>query len=449
MFKRFKVLGLLSLSLLTLVGCKSTESDNNTLSKEDIEMLDKVQYHTFQYFWEGAEPTSGLARERYHVDGVYPQDDANVVTSGGGGFGLMNILVGIERGYISRDQGIEKLDQIVSFLENADKFHGAYPHWWYGETGKVKAFSEYDDGGDLVETAFMAQGLLTVHQYLNPANATEKDLAARIDSLWKGIEWDFYTRGENVLYWHWSPEHEWAMNFPVRGYNECLVMYVLAAGSPTYGVSADVYHEGWAENGAISKPHEEEGIPLQLRYQSEKAGPMFWAHYSFLGLDPRGLKDQYADYFQEMTNYTLINRAYCIRNPKGYEGYGENSWGLTASYSVNGYDAHSPVESRDHGVITPTAALASIVYTPNESMDVMRHLYQNRHQYWGPFGFIDAYSDTEKWYPQVYLAIDQGPIGVMIENYRTGFLWDLFMSHPDVQNGLNKLGFESPHLKNK
>ena len=446
MLKKYKVIvALLTLSLITFTGCKSKEG-NKELDTEDIEMLDKVQYHTFQYFWDGAEPISGLARERYHIDGVYPQDDENVVTSGGGGFGLMNLLVGIERGYITREEGIDKLTQIVGFLESADKFHGAYPHWWFGETGKVKPFSKYDDGGDLVETAFMAQGLLTVHQYLIQGNDSEKDLAARIDKLWKEIEWDFYTRGENVLYWHWSPTHEWAMNFPVRGYNECLVMYVLAAGSPTHGVSPEVYHEGWAENGAISKPHIEEGIPLQLRYQSEKAGPMFWAHYCFLGLDPRGLKDQYADYFQEMTNYTLINRAYCIRNPKGYEGYGENSWGLTASYSVNGYDAHSPVESRDHGVITPTAALSSIVYTPEESMDVMRHLYANRHQYWGKFGFIDAYSDTEKWYPQVYLAIDQGPIGAMIENYRTGFLWDLFMSHPDVQNGLTKLGFESPHL---
>ena len=439
--------------VLLLTNCKS--SNNNTeISTEDPTaqisdeaLLDSVQRRTFNYFWDGAEPTSGMARERYHVDGVYPENDANVVTSGGSGFGIMAIIAGIDRGYVTREEGVQRMDKIVTFLEKADSFHGVYPHWWYGETGKVRGFSDKDNGGDLVETSFLMQGLLAAHQYYVNGSDAEKAVAARIDKLWKAVDWNWHRNGKNVLYWHWSPEHSWEMNFAIRGFNECLITYILAAASPTHGVPAEVYHDGWAESGAIVKPHTIEGIKLNLRYQGTEAGPLFWAHYSFLGLNPTDLKDSYSpSYFEEMKNYTLVNRAYCIRNPKGYKGYGENAWGLTASYSTVGYAAHEPAERGDHGVITPTAALSSIVYTPEESIKVMRNLYSMGDKMWGKYGFYDAYSETDNWYPQRYLAIDQGPIAVMIENYRTQLLWKLFMSHPDVQNGLKKLNFESPSL---
>ncbi|WP_029905724.1 glucoamylase family protein [Prevotella sp. 10(H)] len=440
--------------LLVIIGCKPKPAANTTDDKDkkseisDEALLDSVQRRTFNYFWDGAEPTSGMARERFHVDGEYPLNDKNTVTAGGSGFGIMALIAGIDRGYVTREQGLERMTKIVSFLEKADSFHGVYPHWWDGETGKVKGFSEKDNGGDLVETSFLLQGLLALHQYYVDGSDAEKALAARIDKIWKNADWNWHRNSKNVLYWHWSPKHSWEMNFPIRGYNECLITYVLAACSPTHGVPAEVYHEGWAEGGKIIEPHELEGYPLNMHYQSVSGvGPLFWAHYSFLGLNPTGLKDKYADYFQEMKNYTLINRAYCIRNPKGYKGYGEDSWGLTASYSVKGYAAHEPEEKGDHGVISPTAALSSIVYTPEESMKVMRYLYNNLgDKVWGQYGFYDAYSETEDWYPQRYLAIDQGPIAVMIENYRSQLLWNLFMSHPDVKSGLKKLGFESSVL---
>lgn len=413
----------------------------------DQALMDSVERRTFDYFWSGAEPTSGLACERIHIDGVYPQGDRHIVTTGGSGFGVMALLAGIDRGYIPPEAGFERFEQIVSWLEKADRFHGAFPHWWDGRTGRVKPFSPKDDGGDLVETAFLIQGLLAVHQYYVNGSEAEKALAARIDKLWREVEWSWYCNGQNVLYWHWSPQHGWEMNFPVRGYNECLIMYVLAAASPTHPIAPEAYHEGWAENGAIDQPHTTEGHSLRMRYQGCEAGPLFWAHYSFLGLDPRGLKDRYADYFEEMRNYTLVNRAYCVRNPKGYEGYGPACWGLTASYSTNGYAGHAPSEAHDRGVIAPTAALSSIVYTPKESLAVMRHLYENLgDQVWGPYGFYDAFSQAESWYPPHYLAIDQGPIAVMIENHRSRLLWELFMSHPDVQRGLQRLGFETPAL---
>ncbi len=445
---------------LLFLQCKSSEKNSSgtasakdetvledgTATEEDVlddeALLDTIERRTFNYFWDGAESNSGMARERIHMDGEYPDDDYNVITSGGSGFGIMSILAGIDRGYVSKEEGLARMEKIVSFLETADRFHGAYPHWWYGETGKVKPFSEKDNGGDLVETAFLMQALLCVHQYYVNGSEQEQSLASRIDSLWRDVEWDFYRNEQNVLYWHWSPEYAWEMNFPVHGYNECLILYIMSASSPTHGIPAEVYHEGWSENGDIVSPHQREGYVLQLRYQGTDAGPLFWAHYSFLGLNPTGLKDQYHDnYFEEMKNLTLVNRAYCIRNPKDYKGYSADCWGLTASYSVDGYAAHSPNEDSDLGVISPTAALSSIVYTPEESMQVMRHLYTMKDKLLGVYGFYDAFSETENWYPQRYLAIDQGPTAVMIENYRSGLLWNLFMSHPDVKEGLEKLGF--------
>jgi len=415
----------------------------------DDALLDSVQKQTIKYFTEGAEPVSGMARERFHTDNDYPENDKNIITSGGSGFGVMSLIVAMERNFISREEGLQRLEKIVQFLETADRFHGAWPHWWNGETGKVKPFGKKDNGADLVETSYMLQGLLCVRQYFKEGNEKERFLAQRIDKLWKEVEFGWFRNGKNVLYWHWSPNYEWQMNFPVRGYNECLIMYVLAASSPTHSVPAEVYHEGWAESGKIKSPHTALGYQLELRYQGNppNGAPLFWSQYSYLGLDPRGLKDRYTDYWKENTNQTLINYKWCTTNPKKYKGYGENNWGLTASYSNKFYAAHAPDSINDLGVITPTAALSSFPYTPKESMAALKHWYYNMNdKLWGPFGFYDAFSETENWYPVKYLAIDQGPIPVMIENYRSGLLWKLFMSCPEIKEGLKKLGFDSPAL---
>ncbi len=434
---------------ISFQGCNQQSSDKQaeTPGLSDEALLDSVQYATFQYFWDGAEPNSGMARERYHVDGVYPQDDKNVVTSGGSGFGLMAIIVGIERGFITREEGVERFEKIVGFLEEADRFHGVWPHWMFGETGEVKPFSQKDNGGDLVETAFLVQGLITVKQYLEDGNTREQQLAAKIDTLWREVEWNWHTKDgeENVLYWHWSPEYEWEMDFPLEGYNEVLITYILAAASPTHGIDAGAYHQGWARGGDMKlEGHEQYGYSLDLRHNGAEqyGGPLFWAHYSYLGLDPRNLTDRYADYWEHNRNHTLINRQWCIENPNGYEGYGEGAWGLTASYSPNGYAGHKPGKDSDLGVITPTAALSSFPYTPEESMEALKHFYFDLgDKIWGKYGFYDAFSIDDEWYPERYLAIDQGPIVVMIENHRSGLLWDLFMQNEDVQKGLEKLDF--------
>lgn len=406
-------------------------------------LLTRLQRQTFAYFWEGAEPHSGLAPERIHIDGVYPQNDQHIVTSGGSGMGMMALLVGIHRGFITRAQALERFRKMVDFLEMADRFHGAWPHWMDGQTGKTKPFSKMDDGGDLVETAFLAAGLLTVREYFKDGTEEEKALADRMDQLWRGIEFDWYTRGEDVLYWHWSPKYDWQMNFPVAGYNECLIMYVLAAASPTHPVDAEVYHKGWARNGDIKSDQTFYDLDLVLDHypgSDDPVGPLFWAHYSYLGLNPKGLNDAYGDYWKLNQNHALVHYRYCIDNPEGHQGYGADCWGLTSSYSIHGYAGHRP--GHDPGVITPTAALSSFPYTPEESMDFLKFLYTpSRDSLIGKYGPYDAFSFEHNWLLPRYLAIDQGPIPVMIENHRSGLIWNLFMQAPEVKQGLNKLGF--------
>jgi hypothetical protein len=417
----------------------------------DFALLNLVEKQTFNYFWKGAEPLSGMAPERIHIDNIYPDNDQSTIATGGSGFGLMAILAGIHRGYITRAEGVKRFEKIVSFLEKADRFHGAWPHWINDQTAHVKPFGSDDDGGDLVESCYLMQGLLCVRQYFKDGSETEKKLAARINTLWREIDFDWYRNGgQNVLFWHWSPTHEWKMNFPVHGYNECLILYVMAASSPTHGITRQVYDEGWAEHGDINKISFYDGDSLHLHMQGNPphGGPLFWAHYSYLGLNPHGLKDKYGDYWKEDSTQVIINYKWCIDNPKHFTGYSKNNWGLTASYSVVGYAAHAPDAKNDLGVISPTAALSSFPYTPSQSMAAIRYWYdQMGDKLWGKYGFYDAFSEKAGWYPPRYLAIDQGPEAVMIENYRSGLLWRLFMSCTEVQNGLQKLGFTSPWLK--
>jgi len=417
----------------------------------DSALLDLVEKQTFNYFWDGAEPTSGMAPERIHMDNIYPEHDQRTIATGGSGFGCLAIIAGMHRRYITREQGLKRFEKIVSFLEKADRFHGAWPHWINDETNHVQPFGSGDNGGDLVESCYLLQGLLCVREYFKDGSEEEKKLATHIDTLWRQVDFDWYRHGgQNVLFWHWSPTHGWKMNFSVHGYNECLILYVMAASSPTSNIPLEVYNEGWAQNGGINKISFYDGDTLHLHMQGDPphGGPLFWAHYSYLGLNPHGLKDKYADYWKEDSTQAIINYKWCVNNPKHFVGYGKDNWGLTASYSVIGYAAHAPDSMNDLGVISPTAAISSLPYTPQQSMNAIKYWHNNLgDKLWGKYGFYDAFSETAKWYPQHYLAIDQGPAIVMIENYRSGLLWKLFMSCPEIQTGLKKLGFESQWLK--
>jgi hypothetical protein len=421
----------LLLGAVLLTGCFTGCNPEPELQLTDEKLLDLVQHQTFKYFYDFAHPASGMALER--------NSSGDVVTSGGSGFGVMALIVGMERGFITRQEGVVQLTKIIDFLETCDRYHGVWPHWLNGATGEVVPFSPKDNGADLVETAFMVQGLITLRQYLNEKDATENALISRINDLWQQVEWDWFTQGgQEVLYWHWSPEFAWEMNHAIRGHNETLIVYVLAASSATHAIDSLVYHHGYARSGDIVNGSPYFGIDLPLG--EDYGGPLFFSHYSFLGLDPRNLEDRYANYWEQNVNHSLINRQHCIQNPNSFKGYSPDCWGLTASDNPQGYSAHSP--TNDLGVITPTAAISSIPYTPAHSLQAIRHFYyEYGDSLWGEYGFHDAFNLSENWWATSYLAIDQGPIVVMIENYRTALLWDLFMSAPEVQQGLTKLGF--------
>lgn len=417
----------LSINLVTAL-----DSTNKFPEMSDDELLTLVQRQTFRYFWDFGHPVSGMARER--------SSSGDLVTTGGTGFGIMAMIVAVERQFIDREAAVDRLLKISRFLKNnATSYHGAFAHWINGSTGQTERFSEKDNGADLVETSFLFQGLLTARQYFSGESAKEKELRELITGLWEAIDWSWFRRNnEEVLYWHWSPDYDWEMNHKIKGWNECLITYVLAASSPTSPISKAVYDKGWADNGNMRKNGTY--YNFQLALGPSYGGPLFFAHYSFLGLNPKNLKDQYADYWQQNVSHTKINHEYSSRNPSNYLGYSNICWGLTASDGNNGYSAHSP--TNDKGVITPTAALSSMPYTPEESMAALRFFYYKLgDKLWKQYGFIDAFNLTEKWYASDFLAIDQGPIIVMIENYRTGLIWDLFMDIPEIQAGLTKLGF--------
>ncbi len=443
--KALLCISILSFSSSSFAQKKSAKKETSSKPSVDLtinrnisdeELLDLVQKQTFRYFWDFAHPVSGLSRERSNIAFDYGEE---VVTTGGTGFGIMSIIVAADRKWITREQAVERLLKMVNFLRKSDHYHGIFPHWLNGATGKTIPFSRRDDGGDVVESAFLFQGLLCARQYFNGDNPKENELRNKINWTWTEADWNWYTKdNSSVLFWHWSPNQGWAMNHEIRGWNECLIAYVLGASSPTYPIHPNAYHRGWANSNYFKNGKEYYGIKLPLGF--DYGGPLFFSHYSFLGLDPRGLKDQYANYWEQNVNHTLINYEHCVRNPNNFKGYSDQCWGLTASDNHEGYNAHSP--DNDLGVITPTAALSAFPYTPEKSMKALRHFYLDHgDKIWSEYGFVDAFNESKGWYAKSHLAIDQGPIIVMIENYRTGLMWKLFMSCPEVQEGLKKLGF--------
>ena len=405
----------------------------------DSALLTLIEQQTVKYFYDFGHPVSGLARER--------NTSGDIVTTGGSGFGMMALLAGIERNFVSRPDALARITKMVNFLlTSATRYHGAFPHWMNGATGATVPFSPQDDGADLVETSYLLQGLLCARQYFNStSNPDEKALRDSINRIWRGVDWQWFRQnGRDVLYWHWSPDKAWAINMRISGWNEALIVYVLAASADTGAIPKSVYDNGWAQNGAMKNGNSYYGIQLPLG--PPMGGPLFFAHYSFLGIDPHDLTDAYADYWTQNTAHARINYQYCLANPSNFNGYSNLCWGLTASDdNLSGYSAHSP--TNDTGIITPTAAISSLPYTPTESMNTLKFFYYTLgDKIWGEYGFVDAFNLSNPWFATSYLAIDQGPEVVMIENYRSGLLWNLFMSCPEIKTGMKAIGFQSPQL---
>ncbi|MFZ0520968.1 MAG: glucoamylase family protein [Candidatus Acidiferrales bacterium] len=419
-----------------------------TRSLTDDELLTMLQEECFRYYWDSSGTHSGMAQENI------PGDD-RIVATGASGFGIMALVVGMDRGFITRAQGIERLDKIVNFLEKASRYHGAWSHFMDDATGaSLPVFGMFDDGGDLVETAFLMEGLLTARQYLNQSSAQEKSLQERISRLWETVEWDWYRQSaqSDALYWHWSPQWSWYINHRLTGFNEVMIVYLLAIASPTHSVPASLYYTGWADGaGTDSKDNDfldgKTHYGIKLDVGTKEGDPLFFAHYSYMGFDPRGIRDRFTDYFENNRNLALINRAYCIENPRHHKGYGPDSWGLTASDGPEGYFPNAPGANDDTGTMTPTGALASFPYTPEASMAALKHFYRDLgDRLWGVYGPRDAFDLDDDWFAPIYMGLNQAPITVMIENYRTGLLWKLFMSNPEISPMLKRIGFTADPL---
>jgi len=430
----------------------SPAASASTREFTDDELLTMLQEDCFHYYWDGADPHSGMARENI------PGDD-RIVATGATGMGIAALVVGVDRGFITRAQGIERVTKIVGFLEHAQRYHGAWSHYMDGSTGRtMPVFGMFDNGGDLVETSFLMEGLLAARQYFHGSSPVEQDLYQRITQLWESVEWDWYrgpTAGD-FLYWHWSSEWKWQIQHPLIGFNEVMITYLLAMSSPTHSVPATMYYSGWAGQASTALTYRAgwSGSTAGDRYRNGQTyygikldvgvgtgGPLFFTDYSYFGFDPHSLHDRYtSSYFENNRNIALINRAYCIANPKHFEGYGTDAWGLTASDGPWGYVPHAPDDNDDKGTLTLTGALSSFPYTPEASMAALKHYYRDLgNQLWDIYGPRDAYNPTQDWVSPIYMGLNQAPIVVMVENYRTGLVWKQFMSNPEIGEMLRKL----------
>jgi hypothetical protein len=439
------------------VAAKTVSATTQAMS--DQELLTMLQEACFRYYWEGAHPDSGMIRENL------PGND-RIVATGATGFGIMALVVGVDRGFINREQGVERLNKITTFLEKAPRYHGAWSHFMDGKTAQsLPVFDVIDSGGDLVETAFLIEGLLAARQYFNRMTPAETALVRRITRLWETVEWDWYrkTSASDALYWHWTPEWGWFISHRLTGFNETMIVYLLAIASPTHGVAPELYYTGWAGqseaaalyrkgwSGSTEGAHYTNGTSyygIKLDVGVGNGGPLFFAHYSYMGFDPHALTDLYTNYFENNRNLALINRAYATENPGQHKTYGADAWGITASDGPLGYNPAAPNTQDDKGTLAPTGALASFPYTPDASMAALKEFYLHLgDRLWGIYGPIDAYNLDEDWWSPIYMGLNQAPIAVMVENYRTGLVWKLFGSNREIQEMLKKLDATTAELR--
>jgi len=419
----------------------SAATSASTHVMTDDELLTMVQEAGFRYYWEAAEPHSGMTRENT------PGDD-DIVAVGASGFGVMAIMVGAERGFITHQQAIERLSRMTEFLSTADRYHGAWPHFLSGSTGRrLPVFDMYDNGADLVETSFMMEGLLAARQYFKQDGPSGQELYERITKLWQGVDWNWFraTPQHDALYWHWSPEYSFHIANRLTGWNEVMITYLDAIASPTHGIPAGDYYSGWV--GEAIGNHYANGksyFGIKLDVGGGTGGPLFFTDYSFMGFDPHGIHDRFTGYFDNNRAMALINQQYCIHNPHRWQGYGDNAWGLTAVDGPEGYVPYEPTFDLDDGTIAPTGAISAFAYTPEPAMAALKHFYRDLGaQVWSIYGFRDAFNLQQNWYSGITMGLNQAPMVVMIENYRSGLVWKSFMANPEIQPALKNIGFRA------
>ena len=406
----------------------------------DAALLDSLQRTSFQYFWDQGSSVTGLIRDRN--TGGSPASTAST------GFGLSAICIGIDHGWVSRTDGATRVLTALQVLWNMPQgnatsgtigYKGLYWHWLDMST----ATRTWDSELSTIDTALLFAGIMDAREYFTSNTGDEPQIRALADSITSRADWAFMKNGGPGLKMGFKPGVTGFSGFGTwTGYNEAMIMYIIAIGSHTHPVPSSDW-KTWTSGYNWS---------TQFGYTYLIFPPLFGHQYSHCWIDFRAVQDTFmmthsSNYFENSTRATLAQRAYAIANPGGKVGYGANLWGLTASDvpPPTGYNARgAPPAQNDDGTITPTAPISSIPFAPTECLAVAHNLWDNYGTFlWGPYGFKDAFNLTSNpdWYDTDYLGIDQGPIIMMIENYRNNAVWNRFMKHPDIVRGMFLAGF--------
>ncbi len=406
--------------------------------RTDDEFLDLVMATAFDYFWREANPANGLVKDRSTTHSF-----CSIAATG---FGLTALSIGVDHGWIDRKQAAERvLTTLRTFWRGAQggERSGVIGHrgWFYHFLDMQQTTRYRQVELSSIDTALFLAGALDAGEYFGRADATESEIRWLAKALLERVDWRWMTDGQDTLTMGWHPETGFIRSRWV-GYNEAMVLYILAMGAPQGGLGAEAW-EGWTRGYRWATHHGHSYVEF---------APLFGHQYSHCWIDFRGLADAYLrgrglDYFENSRRATLANRAYATANPKGWRGYGTDCWGLTACDGpgfapYHGYMARgAPPAENDDGTIAPTAAGSSIPFAPAECIAALRYMYDTyREQLWTPFGFRDAFNVTAGWWDPDVLGIDQGPMLIMIENHRTGRVWKRFMQNEVIQRGLQRAG---------
>src|SRR5881275_2906229 len=391
-----------------------------SLSQEDDKFLDDLENRNFQYFWEQANPKTGLVKDRCNVK---INDQGIVASIAATGFGLTALCLGQKHGWIPLAAARERALTTLRFLwKKLPNHRGFFYHWANINTGERVWDSEVSS----VDTAILLCGILSCRTHFR-----DTDITLLAHAITNRVEWTWLSEDTTLLPHGWRPEVGF---LPYRWdyYNEMMMMYLLGLGSPTYPLRPQAW-DAWKRI-----PFDYEG----MRYIGSFA-PLFVHQYSQAWFDFRGKRDKYADYFQNSVTATRVHRRFCMELHRQFPEFGADLWGITASDSPNGYVVWGgpPATGPIDGTVAPHAAGGSLPFLPQEAMQVLRTIRNRYPQTWSCYGFVDALNPLKNWYDTDVVGIDAGITMVMAENARTGYIWKVFMENSEAQRGMQLAGF--------
>jgi hypothetical protein len=417
-----------SLPSATLSTIPNTFSNSNAF-------LDYLQQANFDYFWYAANPANGLVPDR--------STSGSACSIAAVGFGLTAIGIGIDHGWISRTQGVTRVMATLNTFLNGPQGPGTsgiigYNGWFYHFLDMNTALRSPGSELSSIDTALLLSGILYCKQYFNGTNSNETSIRMMSDSIFNRVNWTWMAQGSQKVAMGWQPTTGFSGFGNWIGYDEGMILYLLGMGTATNPLPASAWSY-WTSGYIWATYYGQSFVPFP---------PLFGHEYSHCWIDFRHTADAYMNsqsstYFENSRRAALAQQSYCIANPLGWVGYDSNVWGLTASDGPSGYTARgAPPALNDDGTIAPTAAGGAMAFAPDISLPTLQYLYTNgKNALWTAYGFIDAFNQSVSWYDNAELGIDQGPIVIMIENYRTQRPWRLFMQNAEIQRGLQQAGF--------